>query len=137
MGDNRIIARCARGYEDVFAATTMIDINGTAVDHHFFTAYAPCTVVAVRVTPIVAGVDVGAVTGMVTRCQGTEAPSAGDSLLTATFDLKGTADTVISPTLTTTISSRTLAAGNRLAIDVTGTLTSVVCSVTVFLRWDA
>jgi len=113
----------------------IIDIAGTAVDVHFFVANRTCVVKDIVACPRVAGTDAGAVSATVTRCQGTEAPASGDDLLgTTKIDLKGTADTVQDPALTATTASLILSAGNRLAVDVTGTLTSVVCVVTVELE---
>lgn len=104
------------------------------VDQVIYVATRECTVQSVRAIPVVAGTDGSAVTCTVMRCQGTEAPSAGDDLLGATkIDLKGTVDTLQSPALTATTANLTLAAGNRLAIDVTGTPTAVVCFVQVEL----
>jgi hypothetical protein len=96
-------------------------IAGTVADVQFWTAPAKCEVVAVREVHAVAGDDAGAVTGTIRRCQGTEAATAGDNLLSETIDLKGTALTEQTPALTATTADLTLEAGNRLSLDVTGT----------------
>jgi hypothetical protein len=96
-------------------------IAGTVADVQFWTAPTKCQVVAVREIHAVAGDDAGTVTGTIRRCQGTEAATAGDNLLSATINLKGTALTEQTPALTATTADLTLEAGNRLALDVTGT----------------
>lgn len=132
MPKTRIVDLCARGRNATFFVNHIIDIAGTAVDAHVFTATQRCQVIDIQACPRVIGGDVGAVSATVRRCQGTEAPASGDDLLGATkIDLKGTADTVQNPALTSTTSYLTLEVGNRLAIDVTGTLTAVVCVVTI------
>ena len=101
-------------------------------DVQFWTAPVKCQVVAVREVHAVAGNDAGAVTGPVRRCQGTEAATAGDDLLSATINFKGTALTEQTPALTTTNGDLVLEAGNRLALDVTGpttTLAGVILTV--------
>jgi hypothetical protein len=102
----------------------------------FFIADRGYTVTGISEVHSTAGSDGGAVTLSVERLQGTEALDAGDDLLGATkIDLKGTADTVQSPALTATAANLVLAAGDRLALLDTGTLTAVadVC-VTVSLK---
>jgi hypothetical protein len=96
-------------------------IADTVADVQFWTAPTKCEVVAVREVHAVAGDDAGTVTGTIRRCQGTEAATAGDNLLSATINLKGTALTEQTPALTATTADLTLEAGNRLALDVTGT----------------
>lgn len=103
----------------------------------FFVAPRACTVTKISEVHTTAGSDGSAVTLSVERLQGTETSGNGDDLLGATkIDLKGTAETVQSPALTGTTASLTLAAGDRLNLVDTGTLTAVagVC-VTVELEW--
>lgn len=61
----------------------------------------------------------------VTKDTGTQAPGAGTALLTAPMSLSGTANTVVNGTLIATLSTLTLAAGNRLALTFAGTLTGL------------
>ena len=100
-------------------------IASSVADVQFFTAPVKCQVVAVREVHATAGNDAGAVTGTIRRCQGTEAATAGDDLLSATINFKGTALTEQTPALTTTNGDLILEAGNRLALDVTGTTTTL------------
>jgi len=62
------------------------------------------------------------------RLQGTEAPGAGDDLLTATVDLSAADDTVTRPALTTTTADLRLNRGDRLAAEWAGTVTNGVAA---------
>ena len=55
---------------------------------------------------------------MLKRCQGTEAPSAGDDLLSAALDTSTAAYTPVTSSLTGTTANLSLSAGDRLAWDV-------------------
>ena len=110
-------------------------IASSVADVQFWTAPVKCEVVAVREVHAVAGNDGGDVTATIRRCQGTEAATAGDDLLSATINLKGTALTEQTPALTATTANLTLEAGNRLSLDVTGTTTTLAgVIVTVLLK---
>jgi len=110
-------------------------IASSVADVQFFTAPVECEVVAVREVHAVASSDGGAVTGTIRRCQGTEAATAGDDLLSATINLKGTALTEQTPALTATTANLTLEAGNRLSLDVTGTTSDLAgVIITVLLK---
>jgi hypothetical protein len=100
-------------------------IASSVADVQFFTAPVKCQVVSIREVHATAGSDAGTVTGTIRRCQGTEAATAGDDLLSATINFKGTALTEQTPALTTTTANLTLEAGDRLSLDVTGTTTAV------------
>ena len=58
------------------------------------------------------------------RLQSTEGKDAGDDLFASTLSTSTTADTVATPTLTTTTANLELSAGDRLGIVNGGTLTS-------------
>lgn len=87
--------------------------------------------VAVRYTSSVAGSDGSAVTLMLEKCSSTTAPGSGTDLLSATIDLKTTAHNTATGALVTTASTLLFAAGDRLAIDVTGTPTAVLGTLTI------
>lgn len=106
-------------------------VTAATVDTNIYVAIRPVRVTAVREVHTVAGSDVGAVTLAVTKCTGTTAPASGTAVHAGTADLKGTANTVQTLTLSTTLATLTLAAGDRLAIDVTGTLTAVAGGVVI------
>jgi len=113
---------------DHFIASSVADIQ-------FFIAPVKCQVVAVHEVHATAGSDAGTVTGTIRRCQGTEAATAGDDLLSATINFKGTALTEQTPALTTTTANLTLEAGDRLSLDVTGTTTALAgVIITVLLK---
>lgn len=106
-----------------------VQIAAATVDENIFIATGPCEVVGVSEVHTVAGTDAGAVTLDVTKCDGTEAPASGLTVLSSTIDLKGAANTVVNRTLTTTLADRKLVAGERLALNVTGTLTGLAGGV--------
>lgn len=72
-----------------------------------------------------AGSDAGAVNLQLEKLTGTQAPDAGATMLSVGINLKETANTVISGTLTATLANRNLALGNRLCLRDSGTLTAV------------
>lgn len=101
----------------------------------FFIAPFACEVVSVRAAHTAAGTDAGAVTLDVEKLTGTQAPDAGVSVLGATINLKGAANTVQVPALTGTTANKQLAAGDRLCLKDAGTLTAVAgVAVTVELK---
>lgn len=107
----------------------------TIANKVIFVAPVKCVVTAFKEVHGTAGNHASAVTGSIERLQGTEASSEGDNLCTSEVNLKGTADTVQSGTLTTTVTTKTLAAGDRLGFLLTGdsqTLATMI--VTVHLR---
>lgn len=127
----------AAKFNDVFIVK---EIQGTtaataASYGKIFTAPYPMTVIGVTEVHTTAGSDAGAVTLGLERCQGTEASGAGDALLASDFNLKGTAETVQTGTLTATTANLTLQRGDRLNLVDTGVLTAVAgVQVTVRLR---
>lgn len=119
-----------------FDVAVSLPLNGDNVDQVIYIANAPVKVVAIREAHGVAGNDAGAVTLDVKKCTGTQAPSAGTTVLTSTVNLKGTANTVVAPALTATTANLALAAGDRLALDYTGVITSLAgVNVTLTLRY--
>lgn len=109
--------------------------NADVVDRNLFVAPFPCQVVAVSEVHGTAGSDGSAVTADIKKCTGTTAITSGTSILSSTFNLKGTALTPQTGTLVNSISTITLATGDRLALDVTGTTTAVADVIlTMYLR---
>lgn len=117
-------------------ANCVMVLNSAVVDQVFYIAAEPLEVVEIHEIHTTKGTDASAVTATIRRCQGTEAVTAGDDLLGSTkINLKGDNDTLQSPALTSTSADLQLAAGDRLALDVTGTATAVAGAVvTVLLR---
>jgi hypothetical protein len=105
--------------------------DAASVDRHIFVANGAYVVTGIKMIPRVVGSNGGAVNVMLKLCDDDEAPSAGDDALTGTLDLKGTADRIQSGTLSGT---PTLADGDSLALDFTGTLTDAVGTITVYVR---
>lgn len=99
--------------------------NADNIDSNIFVANRPFKVVGISEVHTTAGSDGGAVTLQVRKCTGTQAPASGVALLASTINLKGTAQTVQAGTLTSTAEDLVLAAGDRLALDYTGTITSL------------
>lgn len=100
----------------------------------FFVATRPCFIKAISEVHTTAGTNGSPVTLQIERLQGTTAPGAGTNMLSTAFDLKGTANTVQRGVLIPTPTG--LNQGDRLALKVSGTLTSLkgVC-VTVDLQF--
>jgi hypothetical protein len=117
-----------------FVVNFNYDINANAVDNWAYIADGPCEVVSIHCVPTVAGSDAGAVTAAVKKASGTTAPGSGTAVMTDTFNLKGTANTLQTATMSTTKSTRELAANDRVGIDFTGTLTAAVGLIQIRLK---
>jgi len=99
----------------------------------FWIAPFDCVITEVQEVHQTAGSDGGAVTLDIEKLTGTQAPAAGVSALASTIDLKGTANTVVTATLTDTIANKNLVIGDRVALKDGGVLTSVD-TVTVIIE---
>lgn len=113
--------------------------NSSNVDQAVFVADRPYDVIAVRELHDVAGTDAGAVTLDVVKCTGTTAVGSGTTVLGSTFNMKSTANTLVTKTranggVVSTAASR-LAEGDRIGFNYTGTITSLAgVTVSVVLR---
>jgi len=116
--------------------TVTLSQASSIADQLFYIAPEPLEVLEIHEVHGTAGTDGSAVSATIRKCTGTQALTAGADLIGATkIDLKGTANTVQSPTLTSTAADLQMATGDRLAFDVTGTTTAVANMViTVLLR---
>jgi len=112
------------------SVTRVVVANGDQIDQSIFIANRPYKVIGVSYSHGTKGTDGGAVTVDVKKCTGVQAPSSGTSVLTSAFNAKGTDEEVQVGTLATNPSTLTLATGNRLALDYTGTKTALL-NVTV------
>lgn len=119
--------------------TINLPLNGDCVDQNVFIADRPYDVIAVRESHAVAGNDAGAVTLDVKKATSTTAIASGTTVLASTFDMKGTANTVVTKTranagvVSTAVA--TLAQGDRLGLDFTGTITTLSgVQVSIMLR---
>ncbi len=99
----------------------------------FFIVPAACVLTKVQEVHQTLGTDAGAVTLDIEKLTGTQALDAGVAMLASTFSLKATINTVVTGTLSATLTSRSLVAGDRLAMKDAGVLTAVA-NVTVMVE---
>lgn len=99
--------------------------NGSLADQAIFLANRAYRIIGIREVHSTAGSDAGTVTIHVEKETGTTAPAGGTTVMSGTFNAKGTANTVQAATLSTTTADTILAAGDRLSVDFTGTLTAL------------
>lgn len=102
----------------------------------YFIADTAYELVSVKERHSTAGADAGAVTAMVTKVPSGTAVGAGTSMLSATINLKAAADTNQTGALSATVANIRLAAGDGVAIALTGVPTSLagVCVETLWKR---
>jgi hypothetical protein len=105
----------------------------TSVDSTMFTAGRRYIVKSVSLRPDVIGSDGGTVTVAVKIAASGTAIASGTAVHSGTLDLKGTAHTTQSATLSTTASELILDAGSSIGLDFTGTMTAAVGTVSVEL----
>lgn len=104
-------------------------ILAASVDENVFVAPFACKLVRAQEAHSVVGGASAAVD--VKKCTGTTAPASGTTMLASTFDLTATINTVVDKSLSATAANLLLAAGDRVALDFSGTLTGLVGSVTL------
>lgn len=107
--------------------------TATIVDCTMFTADRPYVVKAIRGRVDVAGTG-GACTAVIRKAASGTAITSGTALHTGSFNLVGTVNTQQALTLSTTASDLLLAAGDSICLDLTGTATSAVGSLSVTLN---
>ncbi len=115
------------GFKEQCAVYTL----ATPATAGFFQANRDMVITGVNMLWGTPGSDAGAVTLDVTKDTGTTAPGAGSSILTAALSAKTAANTVNSPALSATVARLKLAAGDRLSLKTTGTLTALASVVVV------
>ncbi len=106
-----------------------IPYTASSADVAQFVAPYACRLSQITARVTVAGTDGSAVTAVVKKAASGTAIASGTAL-SGSFDLKGTANTNQTVTLTTTLTDLDIAAGTAVGLDFTGTLTSatgVVC----------
>jgi len=116
---------------EVIVATYSWSAVDLAIDCCFFVADRSLTVVGINGRVRVVGSDAGTVTGQLRKAASTVAPASGVLLHTGTFNLKGTADTNQTLTLSTTASDLTVPSGTGLCFDLTGISTAANGCITV------
>jgi hypothetical protein len=118
---------CSQKQNGAYITTTVQKTcvaNAECIDQNIFVANRRWRVVGISEVHTTAGSDGSAVSVQVKKCSGTTVPASGTALQTAAFDAKGTAQTVQSATLASD-SICTIEAGERLALDFTGTITAL------------
>lgn len=111
------------------------DLLAASVDQYIWVAPVKCRVISIKEVHSVAGGASAAVrprkiTADVTA-PGAAAGATVIELTTANIDLTVTANTMQTPTLSATEADLIFAAGDRLALDFSGTLTALVGRLTV------
>lgn len=109
-----------------------LSTSASLVDQTFFIVPYACKVEKIEAVHGVA--NGAAMTGVIKKMADTIALADGTALMSSTFNLNATADTVQTATLSATEGVVDLAYGDRLGIDFTGTLTSLaglVVTITV------
>lgn len=94
----------------------------------------PMTLTGFKEVHTVLGTDGSAVTLDLEKLTGTTAPGSGSSMLLSTVSLKSTINTVVTGSLTATLANRSVVAGDRIALKLAGTPTSVA-NVTVLIEF--
>ena len=107
--------------------------EATPIDAAFFVADRAYRVHKIIARPLVVGSDGSAVTAEVRKAPSGTASASGTVLHSGTIDLKGTINTNQTLTLSATTADLSLAAGDALCLDVTGTTTAARGVVTVVL----
>jgi len=103
----------------------------------FFIASKAIEILKIKESHTTAGTDAGAVTLQIEKLTGTTALDSGSTILNTAFDLKGTANTVVSYQGYSGLNTnRQLKEGDRLALKDVGTLTNLagVC-VTIYYKY--
>lgn len=102
---------------------------------HFFIADSGYTILSIDEMHGTAGNDAGSVTLNIEKLTGTQSLGNGTSLLTTAFNLKATANTVQYGNITATGGANSIIRGDRLALKLSGTPTTVAnLIVTVYIQ---
>jgi hypothetical protein len=105
--------------------TLAVPLNAGMVDQCVFIAPYAMTITGIQEVHATAGNDAGAVTVNLTKDVSGVVPGAGTTIMSGTFDAKGTANTVGSATLSSDPNVLTLAAGDRIGVNFVGTVTAL------------
>ncbi len=113
----------------IYAMTTNADI----VDTVFYIANQAMRVISIK--EIHGTLGSSTPTAVVRKCKSGQTIAQGTTLMVGSFDLHATAQTLQTATLVSDDGTLTLAAGDRLAFDITGTTTALAgINVTVMLQ---
>lgn len=124
----------ARNGADEFVISYLLSLHASKVIFNVFTAREACRVLSIDYTPDTA--QGGALTATVVKATGTATPaSATTPMHTAGgIDLNGTAHTVQSITLSSTVADLILAAGDRIALVESGAMTTGSGNLSIRLK---
>lgn len=112
----------------------LMKLNAEIVTQCIFIADQAYEVVTAQEMHSTAGTDSGAVTLDITKDTSGVAPGAGTSLLSSTFSLKATANTVQAVSRASNPNTIQIAAGDRISVKVSGVTTSLAgVEVTLYL----
>ncbi len=131
-----VVTVWVRAYTGLSPMNLALASNGDIADMTLGLNIIPgATVKAIAVRWSAAASNAGTVTIDVTKDDSTDAPGAGDSLLAAALSVKTTANVTMYPALNTTAGRLVLATGDRIGVNMTGTLTDLAgLVVTVFFE---
>lgn len=132
LGDGSMGVEGTAGGQGEFVPAEVM-YTASSVDATFYTASRPMIVQAILGRVDVAGTDAGAVTAVIRKVASGTALTSGTALHSGSFNLKGTAATNQTLTLSTTASDLLIPAGTSIVVDFTGVLTSAVGSITVHM----
>jgi hypothetical protein len=108
--------------------------TASSVSQSIFVAPRALMVVGITLRPDVAGTDAGAVTVQVRKVPSGTAIASGTALLSAAMNLKSTANTNVSGSLSTVAGALLIPAGTAIALEFAGVLTAAAGSVSIALR---
>jgi hypothetical protein len=118
--------KCDQNFQELYeghAQVLSVPAHASKLIYAVFTAPEALTITGLSYVPDVA--QGSAVTATVSKATGTATPAAGTTPLhTGTINLNGTAHTVQNLTLTSTAADLTLAAGERVAIILSGAMST-------------
>lgn len=130
MSLNNVLQKIAYA---LMGANPSISWEVPAADKTFFIAHRVWRIINIRYVIDTQGSDGSAVTGVIRKVPSGTAVASGTAVHSGSIDLKGTANTVSSLTLSTSAAALFLAPGDRLAFDLGGTGAAAVGCATVTL----
>lgn len=132
--DSNILSWFDIGQKQLYVHHTIQGVSAATAGYYgvFLIVPAPGLIVGFKEVHSTAGTDGGAVTLDLEKLTGTTAAGSGVTALNSTLSLKAAANTVQTATITFTSANKTLAGGDRLALKLTGTPTSLA-TVSVLL----
>ena len=133
--DSNLISWVSIAQKKLYVQHTIVGTAAATAANYgvFYIVPAACLVTRIQEVHMTAGTDGSAVELNIEKLTSGVALDSGAELLPTDFSLKATINVVQTGTLTGTSTTRTLAAGDRLAMKDTGVLTAVA-NVTVLIE---